>query len=112
MIDLLFIAVSVVPNIQLVEKNIKILLHLVDQQDLFEDSLENKLNEMRAYLLPFESGNLHYDNIAPYLSIVGKSYENFIYEMGSIITSLRIIQYLGISPHSMGTLSENPSIIT
>lgn len=107
-IDLLFIAVSVVPNIQLVEKNIKILLHLVDQQDLFEDSLENKLNEMRAYLLPFESGNLHYDNIAPYLSIVGKSYENFIYEMGSIITSLRIIQYLGISPHSMGTLSENP----
>ncbi|CAG9862506.1 unnamed protein product [Phyllotreta striolata] len=105
-VDLIFLTVTLVPNVPLLEKNSKILLHFVNQHDLFEENENNKLTELKYYLLPFEEiSRLKYDNIAVFVDIIVKNMENFPHNLGPIITSLRIVQHLGIGP-SVST--ENP----
>lgn len=110
-IDLLTIAVTAASNVTLIEKHSKFLFQLLSQQDIFEDIVSSRLNELRSYLLPFENIiSLSYDNISPFVDVINKQTENFLQNIGSLITSLRVIKYLGISKHSHSTtsLSENP----
>ncbi|XP_018577529.1 protein virilizer isoform X2 [Anoplophora glabripennis] len=110
-VDLLTIAVTAASNVNIIEKHSKFLFQLISQQDVFEDVVSNKLKELRLYLFPFENIiSLTSDNITPFLDVIDKQSENFIQNIGSLITSLRVIQHLGISKHSHSTasLSENP----
>lgn len=108
-IDLITFTVVSVSNVSLLEKHHKILLHLTSQQDIFEQSVSNRLGELKQYLLPFETTtSLSYDNTSPYLELIDKYSESFMYNIGSITVSLRILYYLGISSHDQALLSENP----
>lgn len=108
-IDLITFTITSIPNISLLEKHSKILLHLSSQHEVFEESLTNRLNELKQYLVPFETLTcLSYDTISPYLEIIEKCSENFFYDIGTTTVCLRILQHLGISPHDQSVLSENP----
>lgn len=108
-VDLLYIAITTVPNIALLERHCKTFLILVNQHELFEETVSHKLLELKPYLMPFENvSTLTYDNIASYVEIIDKYTENFLYSIGYIATSLRVIQHLGVSPHYQLLLSENP----
>ncbi|KAJ8972217.1 hypothetical protein NQ314_000278 [Rhamnusium bicolor] len=110
-IDLLTFAVTTVSNISLIEKQSKLLFQIINQQEIFEEAVSHKLNELRSYLIPFENvTTLTYDDISPFLDIIDKQSEYLMYNNGSLITSLRIIHHLGISKHSQTSaiLSENP----
>ncbi|XP_019867996.2 protein virilizer isoform X2 [Aethina tumida] len=97
-VDLVSIAIISTSNIKLMEKFSKTILNIVNQQDLFEDNISAKLNEIRLYLSPFENINtVSYENISPYLDNIEKLIENVTFYPGSLITSLRVIEYLGIS---------------
>lgn len=108
-IDLITFTVVTVPNVTLLEKHHKILLHLLSQHEAFEENVSNRLGELKQHLVPFETlPSLSYDNISPYLEIIDKCSESFLYNIGSITATLRILHHLGISPHDQATLSENP----
>ncbi|KAG5885200.1 hypothetical protein JTB14_012224 [Gonioctena quinquepunctata] len=107
-IDLILVAVTAVSNIPVLEKHSKILFHLINQQDIFEESVTGKLNDLRLYFVPLENvSTFTYDNISPFVEVIDKGIENLPYTLGPVITSLRIIQHLGISPYSQSH-SENP----
>lgn len=107
-VDLIFIAVTLVPNIPLLERHSRILSHFVNLHDLFEENECNKLTELKYYLLPFDNiSTLKYDNISTFVDIIVKNMENFPHNLGPIITSLRIIGHLGICPFSSQGLSDN-----
>ncbi|XP_056632492.1 protein virilizer isoform X1 [Diorhabda sublineata] len=99
-IDLIYIAVTVVSNVPLLEKHSKLLLHLCNYNMLFDDNENNKITELKYYLLPFENIiYLSYDNISIFVETIVKHMENFPHNLGPIITSLRIIEHLGIRPY-------------
>nr|XP_023012377.1 protein virilizer [Leptinotarsa decemlineata] len=107
-VDLVLLAVATVSNIPILEKQSKVLLHLVNQQDVFEDSVCLKLSELRLYLAPLENvTKFAYDDISLFVEAVDKSVENLPYTMSTAITALRIIQHLGISKHQPSS-SDNP----
>ncbi|RZB40500.1 virilizer, partial [Asbolus verrucosus] len=109
-IDLIAYTVTAVSNIPFLESYCKQLCQLIDQQDIFEDSVAQKLNEIKSYLSPLEGATLNYDNISHFVEVISKQIENMTSFPGQLITSLRVIQYLGISPYSCNSpvLSENP----
>ncbi|CAH0546418.1 unnamed protein product [Brassicogethes aeneus] len=110
-VDLISIAVIAKSNIGLMEKYSRAILQVVNQQDLFEENISAKLNEIRLYLSPFENiTNVSYDNISPYVDNIEKLLENVTFFPGSLITSLRVIEHLGISKNTNKSpvLSENP----
>ncbi|XP_072392863.1 protein virilizer [Diabrotica undecimpunctata] len=109
-IDLAFMAVTVVSNVPLMEKHSKLLLHLSNHHDMFEENECNKLNELKYYLLPFENiTTLTYDNISTFVDVIMKQMENFPHNLGPIITSLRIIEHLGICPYASSQgVAEHP----
>lgn len=100
-IDLIHVAVTTISNIPLLEKFSKQILQIINLQELFEDSVASKLNDLRSYCNPFENVTaLAYDNIGSFLEIIEKLADNICCFPGSIITSLRIIEHLGISQYS------------
>lgn len=108
-IDLITFTITTVPNVSLLEKHSKVLLHLINQHEIFEESISNRLNELKQFLIPFETiTSVSYDTISPYLEIIENCIENFLYNLGSITVCLRILQHLGISPHDQLVISENP----
>nr|CAH7713265.1 unnamed protein product [Callosobruchus chinensis] len=99
-VDLIVFAITIVPNVQLMEKHSKILFQIMSQQNVFEESVCSKLNEIRPYMIPFENvTSLTYDDISPFVTAVKKYSETFPYDIGAVITSLRVIRHLGISKY-------------
>ncbi|CAH1155610.1 unnamed protein product [Phaedon cochleariae] len=108
-VDLLLITVSVVSNIPIMEKYSKMLIHIINQQDIFEESVSLKLIELRSYMIPFEGmPTLSYDNIASFVEIIDRNCENAVSNLGVLTTALRILEYLGIAEKSQLTSSQNP----
>lgn len=98
-------------NLPFLETYCKQLFSIIAQKDIFETMVSEKLNEIQPFLKPLENVNaLSYDNISPYVELISKNLDTVTSYPGQLITSLRIIQYLGISKdyskHSL--LPENP----
>lgn len=110
-VDLVSFTVTCVANVGFLETHSKQLLNIVNHREVFEASVGEKLNELYAFLKPFESLNsINYDNISPFVEQITKNLDNVTNYPGQLITSLRIIEFLGISGNSNKTpiLSENP----
>lgn len=98
-------------NIPFLEVYSKQLFNIIAQKDIFETMVSEKLNEIQPFLKPLESINtLNYDNISPYVEFISKNLDNITSYPGQLITSLRIIQYLGISRNytKYSLVPENP----
>lgn len=110
-VDLLFATVTSTANVSFLEAYTKQLLQLVNQQDSFEPYVSMKLNELEPFLKPLEvNAVLNYDNIAVYVDIIGKCLDYVTSYPGDMITSLQILQHLGISRHENRSTvaSDNP----
>jgi hypothetical protein len=109
-VDLIWCTVSAVSNVHFLETYFKQIHQLIDQQDIFDEAVSQRLNEIKAYLSPLEGATLGYDNISHFVDLIDKQIENVTSFPGQLITSLRVIQYLGVSPYSGGAsvLAENP----
>lgn len=98
-------------NVAFLETYSKQLLNVVAQKDILEATVCERLCEIQPFLKPLESVNvLSYDNILPYVELINKDLDNVASYSGQLITSLRIIQYLGVpKEHSKYSLvPENP----
>ncbi|KAK5642557.1 hypothetical protein RI129_008724 [Pyrocoelia pectoralis] len=100
-IDLIAFAIIYNSNVTFLEKNAKQFLHIMNQQELFDDSVILKINEIVSYVKPFETINMvNYDNIAPIVDMIIKHLDNVTTYPGQLITCLRILDHLGISKHT------------
>ncbi|XP_066149127.1 protein virilizer [Euwallacea fornicatus] len=100
-IDLLYIPIVTVSNIKFLEKYLSKIREVVSWG-------EAKAIEINSYLSPLENlDNLNYDNISPLLNTIENHIEGVISNPGPSVTSLRILQHLGISNHDNKS-SENP----
>lgn len=107
-IDLLAIVIINDGNVAFLETYAKQLNNIIMQKDIFETMVCDKLNEIQPFLKPLENVNvLNYDNISPYVELINKNLENIT---GQLITSLRVIQHLGISNENskFSLIPENP----
>lgn len=109
-IDLIAFTVMTVPNVPFLEAYYKFFRQISEQNDIFEDATAVKLIEMKSYLSPLENGTLNYDNISHFVEIINKNLNNIHNFPETVITSLRIIEYLGVSPYSGNSpvLPDNP----
>lgn len=108
-LDLIYIPVVTVPNIQFLEKYSTRMRDAINL--LYDAPVASKINEIKSYLSPLDNTvNLNYDNISPFLDIIDRHTETVISHPGSLITCLRIIQHLGISKYNNKSpiISENP----
>lgn len=98
-VDLLANVIINESNIPFLETYSKQLMNIIAHKDIFEATISEKLNDLHPFLKPFENINnsLNYDNISSYVEIINKNLENVINYPGHLITSLRIIQHLGIA---------------
>lgn len=110
-VDLLAFVIINIPNVPFLETYSKQILNLISQREIFESMVADKLNEISPYLKPLENVNsLSYDNISPYVEFINKSLDTVTTYPGQLITSLRIIQYLGISSNGnkSAVVPDNP----
>lgn len=109
-VDLLAITVINSNNVPFLEKYGKQILHIAHQHDKFEASSAARLKDLTAYLKPLEIPNVFsYDDIKPLCEILKQSIENITNFPPQLITSLRILRFLGISDNNnqSAILSEN-----
>lgn len=109
-VDLIHFTVTAVANVQFLETYFKQILQLTELYEIFDDTVGQKLIEIKAYLSPLENVSLNYDNISHFVDVINKQIEGVTSFPGQLITSLRVVHHLGVSPHS-GTspvLVENP----
>ncbi|XP_031343307.1 protein virilizer isoform X1 [Photinus pyralis] len=99
--DLIAFTVVYNSDVTFLERNAKHLLHVVNQQELFDDSVIARINEFAPYVKPFETLTLaSYDNVGPIIEVIVKHLENVIAFPGQLVTCLRILDHLGISKHA------------
>lgn len=109
-VDLLHCTVTTVSNVAVLELYSKQLLHITSLQEVFEPSLLLKLQDIGAYLKPFENYPVKYDNISVIVENIQRALENITQFPLSLVSTLRILEHIGISRHSnkSAVLSENP----
>lgn len=109
-VDLISLVISYSTYIPFLEKYGKRILEISQQHDKFETNIAIKLIEILAYLKPLAYPNIFsYDDIKPLCEIVKQSLENVTNYPSELITTLRILKYLGISNYDnqCPVLSEN-----
>ncbi|KAF5273298.1 hypothetical protein FQR65_LT04720 [Abscondita terminalis] len=92
LVDLVALTVVYESNITVLEKHAKQLLQIINNQDIFETSVSNRINEFSSSYHGHRTK--HMDNATTY--------------PGQLITCLRIIEHLGISKHLHKSSVENP----
>ncbi|XP_050313210.1 protein virilizer isoform X2 [Anthonomus grandis grandis] len=108
-LDLIYFPVVVIANVSFLEKYAHRIRDAINM--LYDPVLSSKINEIKTYLMPLDNINaLSYDNIAPFVDIINRHTETVISHPGSLVTCLRILKHLGISPFNNKSpiISENP----
>lgn len=111
-VDLLHVSITCTANIPFLENYTKQLTQLINLQEMFEPYVAMKLNELEPFVKPLveNNGQINYDKIGTYVDIITKCLDHVTSYPGDLITSLQILQYLGISKHENKSpvTSENP----
>lgn len=99
-IDLISLAITYNTNCAFIENNLKHLLQIINQKELFDIAITAKINDFEPYIRPFEIvSSLKYDNINPIVEIINKYLDSVTSYPGQLITCLRILHELGISKY-------------
>lgn len=101
MVDILVMTVVYSSNVTFLEKFGKQILNIAQQHEKFEASSASRLKEIILYLKPLEIPNVFsYDDVKPLCEIIKQNMENVVNFPPQLITTLRILRYLGISDNN------------
>lgn len=111
-LDLLALAIVLLPNIPMLEIHRRQLMELLSQQDIMYEAndkrLISRMNEIGVYMRPFEQYNGNFD-VIQLVEHINKSIGTITTAPANIISHLRILEYLGISKHrNKGLQQDNP----
>ncbi|XP_058835151.1 protein virilizer [Topomyia yanbarensis] len=99
-IDLVDCAVRNCDNVGYLVQHGESLLNLTKHHEQFESSVSAMLQEMAVYLKPLEIHEIFsYEDINPLVELMKRSFEFITTFPGDLITSLRLLRYLGISEY-------------
>lgn len=101
MVDILAITIIYSCNVTFLEQYGKQILAIAQQHEKFEASSASRLKEIMMYLKPLEISNVFsYDDIKQLCEIIKENLDNVVNFPPQLITTLRILRYLGISDNN------------